>query len=74
MTAIRTRSPSRTRSADLFARYAIASHAYLRPVLLEGRPAYAVHAADGTCLWLESDPKAAGDRLNGEGMSLVSLQ
>jgi hypothetical protein len=70
MPAPRTR---RSRSRDLFARYAIASHAYLRPVLVEGRPAYAVHAADGTCLWLEPDAQAANARLQGEGLSLVSL-
>ena len=32
-----------------FARYGITDVAYMRTVMLEGRVAYAVHAADGTC-------------------------
>lgn len=56
-----------------FARYAILDVAYLRPVLVEGRIAYAVHAADGTCLWLDADREQAGEALKSHGVELVSV-
>ncbi|MBP2293422.1 DUF1150 family protein [Azospirillum rugosum] len=56
-----------------FARYGITDVAYTRTVLLEGRTAYAVHAADGTCLWLDTDRETAVATLKDHGMSLVSV-
>lgn len=56
-----------------FARYGIMEVAYLRTVLLEGRTAYAVHAADGSCLWLDTDRETADATLKEHGMSLVSV-
>ncbi|WP_448203130.1 DUF1150 family protein [Azospirillum sp. sgz302134] len=56
-----------------FDRYGIMEVAYLRTVLLEGRVAYAVHAADGTCLWLDTDRDMAGAALTNHGMRLVSV-
>jgi len=56
-----------------FARYGITDVAYMRTVMLEGRVAYAVHAADGTCLWLDTDRDTAGATLKDHGMQLVSV-
>ena len=56
-----------------FARHGITEVAYLRSVEVDGLPAFAVHAADGTCLWLDTDRAAAGATLDEYGMRLVSL-
>lgn len=56
-----------------FARYAILDVAYLRPVLVEGRIAYAVHAANGACLWLDADRETASETLRSHGVELVSV-
>ena len=61
------------RSASLFAHLGIRTVAYTRTVLLAGRTAYAVHAADGTCLWLDADRDQARAVLLGHGLQLVSL-
>lgn len=64
-------SPSPSRGT--FARYGIHDVAYMRTVLVEGRVAYAVHAADGTCLWLDADREQAGAALKNHGVQLVSV-
>ncbi|MDQ2103348.1 DUF1150 family protein [Azospirillum isscasi] len=56
-----------------FARHGILEVAYLRSVQVDGVPVFAVHAADGTRLWLDTDRAAAGAALQEHGMELVSL-
>ena len=59
--------------ASSFAQLGLRTVAYTRTVLLAGRTAYAVHAADGTCLWLDADRDQARAVLLGHGLQLVSL-
>ncbi|TWA89313.1 hypothetical protein FBY14_106192 [Azospirillum brasilense] len=58
---------------DRFARHGILEVAYLRAVEIDGLPAYAVYAANGTCLWLDTDRASAGATLQEHGMELVSV-
>lgn len=46
-------------SAQEFALWGIQDIAYIRPVTVEGRKAYAVHAADGTQVAVMNTPEIA---------------
>ena len=46
-------------SPDVFARLGMPSLAYLKPVVVEGTPAWEVHAADGTQIALMADRDVA---------------
>ena len=46
-------------SPDVFARLGMPSLAYLKPVVVEGAPAWEVHAADGTQIALMADREVA---------------
>jgi len=48
-------------------------YVYLKPVLLEGRTAYAVCDAEGTCLWLETDRESASKTLHAHDVVALSL-
>ncbi|HYG90234.1 MAG TPA: hypothetical protein VD978_28710 [Azospirillum sp.] len=48
-------------------------HAYLKPVLVEGLVACAVHDAEGTCLWLDPDWDNARAILETHGVEALSV-
>ncbi len=73
MTARRAKADAADGFDDRFARHGILEVAYLRSVEIDGLPAYAVYAANGTCLWLDTDRASAGATLQEHGMELVSV-
>ncbi len=42
----------------------LSRHVYLKPIVIEGRPACTVHDADGVCLWFETDMDSAREDLD----------
>jgi hypothetical protein len=46
-------------SAEDFARLGVTKIAYVKPVAVNGTPAYAIHAADGTPMALAADQEVA---------------
>jgi hypothetical protein len=46
-------------SVDQLARLGVAQIAYVKPVLMNGAPAYAIHAADGTPMAIAEDRDVA---------------
>jgi len=60
-------------SPDVFARLGMPGLAYLKPVLVEGAPAWEVHAADGTQIALMTDRDIAEAACRQNEMEPVSV-
>lgn len=58
---------------DVFAQLGMPSLAYIKPVLLEGNPAWEVHAADGTQIALMTDRDVALAACRQHEMEAVSV-
>jgi hypothetical protein len=60
-------------SPDVFARLGMPGLAYIKPVLLEGNPAFEVHAADGTQIALMANRDVAEAACRQHEMEPVSV-
>jgi hypothetical protein len=58
---------------DVFAKLGMPSLAYIKPILVEGNPAFEVHAADGTQIALMADRDVAEAACRQNEMEPVSV-